>query len=258
MRVRGEGGTVARAKTTDRSDARRRYRAQLAAEAADAAAAEAAADADAVEANVVRGGTATPNVISGGRPRAPRTDARRIDQGGPASAPRLNLLASLRTAATPADLVGDVRAFPQIATRTKAVWLPALLVVATGAAFLVPALAENTIVRLLGQALLAPPAMIPSFLAGMLTQRGSWLAGGVAGLIAGLTVAVVISVSPASASTTTGLDLQNLAFILVAAPVFGVGVGAFSGFYRRFLALSSGPRQQRRPAPGAKGSAKRR
>ena len=248
---------MARAKSTDRSDARRRYRAQLAAEAAEAAAAEAGAE-EAGSPNVVRGGLATPNVISDGRPASARTAARRVAQGAPTAAQRPSLLTSLRSAASPADVAGDLRALPQIATGTKAVWLPALLVVATGAAFLVPALASNTIVRLLGQALLAPPAMIPSFLAGMLTTRGSWLAGGVAGLIAGLTVAVVISLAPGTATTTQGLDLQNLAFILAAAPVFGIGVGAFAGFYRRFLALSSPPRQPRRPAPGSKGSAKRR
>lgn len=248
---------MARAKSTDRSDARRRYRAQLAAEAAEAAASLEAADADAAEGGTTRSGVATPNVISGG-PTAARTSGRRTAQGGAAPVPRPSLLASLRIAASPADVAGDLRALPQIATGTKAVWLPAILVVVTGAAFLVPALAENTIVRLLGQALLAPPAMIPSFLAGMLTPRGSWLAGGVAGLIAGVTVTVIIAIAPAGANPSQGLDVQNLAFILLAAPVFGVGVGAFAGFYRRFLASSAPPRQPRKPAPGPKGSAKRR
>lgn len=255
---------MARAKTTDRSDARRRYRAQLAAEAAAAehAVNEDAADVEITAANVVRGGGAAPNAISSG-PTTSRSSARRTalggaTSGGAASGPRPSLLAALRIAAAPADIAGDLRALPQIATGTKAVWLPAILVVATGAAFLVPALAANTIVRLLGQALLAPPAMIPSFLAGMLTPRGSWLAGGVAGLIAGITVTVIIAIAPAGANPSQGLDVQNLAFILVAAPVFGVGVGAFAGFYRRFLAISSPPRQQRKPVPGARGSAKRR
>jgi len=40
---------------------------------------------------------------------------------------------------------------------------------------------------------------------------------------------------------------QKIAYaqnVLVTAPLFGVAVGAFAGFYRRFLNLSSPQRQQ--------------
>lgn len=233
---------MARAKTTDRAEARRRYRAQLAARAAAGSSALAAAGAD-------LGPEGRPGAEASGRP---------VARAGTGASARPNLLGALRVAAAPADIRGDLEALPLIARRTKSVWLPAVLIVAAGAAFLIPALAENQIVRFLAVALLAPPPMIPAFLAGMLTQRGSWLVGGIAGLISGLTVAVLITVTPGTTSTTAGLDFQNLGFLVIAGPAFGMGVGAFAGFYRRFLALSSPPRQaQRKPNPGAK-SARRR
>ena len=234
---------MARAKTTDRAEARRRYRAQLAAEAA----------AMSGEAATAAGLDAEPQGRAGGG-----ATSRPASRPAPGAAPRPSLLGALRTAAAPADIRGDLQALPVIARRTKSVWLPTVLILGTGAAFLVPALAENQIVRFLAVALLAPPPMIPAFLAGMLTPRGSWLVGGIAGLISGLTVVLLITITPGTTSTTSGLDFQNVGFLVVAGPLFGMGVGAFSGFYRRFLALSAPARQaQRKSNPGAK-SARRR
>lgn len=239
---------MARAKTTDRAEARRRYRALMAA--------EAAAGALDGEEGVPSDGGAMTSTSQRARPVA--APPRGVGSGS-ATQPRMSLLAALRTAAAPADVVDDVRALPWIATRTKAIWLPALLIGATGVAFLIPTLADNAIVRFLGVALLAPPPMIPAFLAGMLTPRASWLAGGIAGLLGGLMVAILITIAPSSASSTQGLDFQNLGFLVVAGPVFGMGVGAFSGFYRRFLALSSPQRQQQRKSgQSSRGPAGRR
>jgi hypothetical protein len=239
---------VARAKTTDRAEARRRYRAQLAAETA-------AASGDA-EPNTLANGQPTPNVLpSSRRASAPAASS------NPATRPvRLGLVQAFRVAAQPADIPGDLRAFPRIARRTKAVWLPTLLIVGTGAAFLIPSLADNQIVRFAGVALLAPPPMIPAFLAGMLTQRGSWLTGGFAGLVSSLLVALLITISPSTTSSTQGLDVQNIGFLILVGPTFGVAVGAFSGFYRRFLALSAPPRQQtsRKSGQGSKTASARR
>lgn len=233
---------MARAKTTDRAEARRRYRAQLAAEAV-----------------AESGEAATVGADLGPESRAgAEASGRAVPRAGVGTTPRPSLLGALRTAAAPADVRGDLQALPVIARRTKSVWLPAVLILGTGAAFLVPALAENQIVRFLAVALLAPPPMIPAFLAGMLTPRGSWLVGGIAGLISGLTVVLLITITPGTTSTTSGLDFQNVGFLVVAGPVFGMGVGAFSGFYRRFLALSAPPRQApRKSNPGAKSGRRR-
>ena len=140
-------------------------------------------------------------------------------------------------------------------------WVPSVLILGTGLAFLVPSLAQNEIVRLVGVAFLAPPPMIPAFLAGMLTPRGSWLTGMIAGLLSGVVVAVLITISPTTTSSTQGLDIQNVGFLAIVGPLFGLSVGAFSGFYRRFLALSTPPRRQqqsRKPSARSKGTAARR
>ncbi|MFZ5854327.1 MAG: hypothetical protein ACOYXS_07490 [Chloroflexota bacterium] len=241
---------MARAKTTDRAEARRRYRAQLAA----------AAGADTDEA--ATGGTdlgpeGRTGVGTNGR-TGPRAGTGAGTGTGTGTTPRPSLLGALRTAAAPADIRGDLRALPVIARRTKSVWLPTVLILGTGAAFLVPTLAENEIVRFLAVAVLAPPPMIPAFLAGMLTPRGSWLVGGIAGLISGLTVVVLITVTPGATSTTSGLDFQNVGFLVLAGPVFGMGVGAFAGFYRRFLALSAPPRRAARKSNPVARSGRRR
>ena len=240
---------MARAKTTHRAEARRRYRAQLAAE-------EAAASSEELAPNVLSSGHPQANVVTSGRPTQARGETTTSSTASPARRP--SVIGAIRIAAAPADIPGDIRALPQIAVRTKAVWVPALLIVGTGTAFLIPALAENAIVRFLGVALLAPPPMIPAFLAGMLTARASWLVGGVAGLLSGLTVAFLLTAAPATTSSTKGLDIQNIGYLLLVGPLFGMGVGAFSGFYRRFLALSSPARQQPRKSNQGSRSSKRR
>ena len=126
-------------------------------------------------------------------------------------------------------------------------WLPSIISIATGLAFFAPDLRSNTIVTFLVQALLAPPAMIPSFLAGFLTRRGSWLVGGIAGIVSAAMAVVIFVGVPGTGSNATTNDYL---MIMLIGPVFGASVGAFAGFYRRFLALSSPNRgQPRRRAP---------
>ena len=58
--------------------------------------------------------------------------------------------------------------FPSIALGTKAVWLPAALIVLGGALLLVESLRSNTIVGLFASVTVSPqPTMIPAFLAGI-------------------------------------------------------------------------------------------
>ena len=107
---------------------------------------------------------------------------------------------------------------------------------------------------LAGQALVYPPPMATSFLAGILAPRASWLAGGIAGLAAAIGFSVLILASP---TFPTGPDAPSreslIGYALVSSPTFGLAIGAFAGFYRRFLQLSNpnrGRRQQGRPQRG--------
>jgi hypothetical protein len=73
-------------------------------------------------------------------------------------------------------------------------------------------------------------------------------------------VALLLTISPSTTSTTQGLDVQNIGFLILLGPLFGVAVGAFAGFYRRFLAMSGPPRDRapRKSGQGSKATSARR
>jgi hypothetical protein len=235
---------VARAKKTERAEARRRYRAATGTEPAEGEVLEA------------------PAIPAAAIPRGAR-DRRPASAGGPdaAAAGRPSFLGSLRAAVGTVDIPGDLRAFPSIVLRSKAGWVPALIVVGTTVAMLIPTLAANELVALAGNVILQPPPMIIAFLAGMLAPRAAWLMGGVMGLLAGIGFMIVAGVSTLNTSsiiTPLGFTylptadqksayLQSIAVnALVTGVVFGIAVGAFAGFYRRFLNMSSPQRQASR------------
>jgi hypothetical protein len=226
---------VARAKRTERAEARRRYR---------AATGGAASTDDGLE---------TPDVPTAAIPRGSR-DRRPSSSTAPATPPRGGFIGTLRAAAGPPDIRGDLRALPDIVLHSRAAWVPALLIVGTTAALLIPSLASNQIVVLAGNVVLQPPPMIIAFLAGMLAPRGAWLMGGILSLFAGIAYVLAVSINTDVLVTplgwtyvvTTGQKLAYAQNVLITAPVFGVAVGAFAGFYRRFLNMSSPARQAQR------------
>jgi hypothetical protein len=229
---------VARAKRTERAEVRRRYRQTLAAETA--------------------GADVTPDATI---PAAARTPATRAPAAPPAAttpAQRPTLLSSLRGAVGPADVRGDLAALPFLATRTKAIWVPLLAAVATAVVAFAAGAQGNIVVVLLFQAFLVPPPMAASFLGGILAPRASWLVGGIVGLAAGILFSIVIVAAPdatlyglfrADPSVPVPQDFraQYVAQALVLSPLLGLVVGAFAGFYRRFLRVMN-PNSQRRQA----------
>jgi hypothetical protein len=119
---------------------------------------------------------------------------------------------------------------------------------------LIPTLAANQIVVLAGNVILQPPPMIIAFLAGMLAPRGAWLMGGLLSVLAGIAYVIVVTVNTDVLMTPLGFTYvvsadQKIAYatnVLVTAPLFGIAVGAFAGFYRRFLNMSTPQRQAAR------------
>jgi len=223
---------VARAKRTERADSRRRYRAATAG----------APDVDAA---------GLPAVPAAAVPRDQRDRRPSGSAPGAPPPPRPSFLTSLRTAAGPVDIRGDLRAFPSIVLHSKAALVPGAIVVGTTAAMMIPSLAANQFVVLAGNVILQPPPMIIAFLAGMLAPRGAWLMGGLAGLASGIAYVLVVTVNTDVLMTPLGFTYlvstdQKLAYaqnVLITAPVFGIAVGAFAGFYRRFLNMSAPQRQ---------------
>jgi hypothetical protein len=223
---------VARAKRTERAEARRRYR--------EATSGGQEGD-DALE---------VPAVPAAAVPRQAR-DRRPSSQQAATPAQGTGFMASLRAAAGPADLRGDLRALPSVLLRSKAGLIPGLVIVVTAGALFVPALAANPLVVMAGNIILQPPPMIIAFLAGMLAPRAAWLMGGLMSVLAGVAYVLVVTVNTDVLITPLGFtyvvsSAQKLGYaqsVLISAPVFGIAVGAFAGFYRRFLNLSANQRQ---------------
>lgn len=219
---------MARAKRTDRAEARRRHRALAAEPLADEPVAPAPASTSSA-----RAGT-----------RAATS---------PSSAPagRVGIVEAFRRSTGPADIRGDLALLPWLARHTKAIWVPAVVVAVATILLVLPEGRSNPWVILAGQALVLPPPMATSFLAGILAPRGSWLAGGIAGLFAAIGYSfLVLTVAPAASPTVVDEAAPApgslIAYALISSPLFGVAIGAFAGFYRRFLAMSS-PNRGRRP-----------
>lgn len=225
---------MARAKRTERADARRRYRA-------------------ATEQDIDTTGE-TLAVPAAAVPRDQRDRRPTGSAPGAPPPPRPSFMSSLRAAAGPVDIRGDLRAFPSIALRSKAAIIPGLVILGTTVAMMVPSLAANQFVAMAGNVILQPPPMIIAFLAGMLAPRGAWLMGGLAGLASGIAYVLVVTVNTDVLVTPLGFTYlvsteQKVAYaqnVLVTAPVFGIAVGAFAGFYRRFLNMSAPQRQAAR------------
>lgn len=224
---------MARAKRTDRADARRRYRVAVATE-----------DPDEIIPVAARPTRApTPNTLSGTASSAP-----------PA---RPGVFSSMRSAFQPADIRGDLRALPDIALRTKALIVPIGLAIAAGGLFYYLGDTSNIIAVLAFQALVVPPPLASSFLGGLLAPRASWLVGGIVGLACSIVFAVVALLYPdstAAGTTASGVTPEEarnaILFSFAVSPTLGLAVGAFAGFYRRFLRSASPnpPRRSSKPS----------
>jgi len=286
---------VARAKRTDRAEARRKYRAYLLAQ-------EEAGVADETGAAATPG--AAPAKTFRGR------DPRSVTPLAPTV--RLGIVAAARAAYRTPHYIDDIRTAPALIFRSNAIWPVAAICVAAGAYFSVRLSSGNygndPVLPALYQFLFFPVPLLPPMIAGFFAPRSTWLAGIIASFIATMTLVVVVglaagkftnsagglsvgspepsstvvatangsvsetplataspapSASPSpsgatssSSGTTTGTtfgDLLNLAVILLAQSLaFGALMAALSGWYKRFLALTSGPR--RPPASKSGGS----
>jgi hypothetical protein len=215
---------VARAKRTDRAEARRKYRAYLLEQQeAEAAAAEG------------------PDGAAGG---SGPTTARAIGpKPGPAATPgaRLGIVAAARAAYRQPHYLDDVRNVG-VVLRSNAIWPVLLLCLASGAYAVIRQVDVNdSIWVFLLQFIFFPVPLLPSMLAGFLAPRSTWLAGLIASFVATVTLIAVIAVRPEALGTSINL-LALAAQQLPSALAFGALMGALSGWYKRFLAFTSGPR----------------
>jgi hypothetical protein len=220
-----KGETVARAKRTDRAEARRRYRAEM----ADVEGADESVDAVAASSS---------------------TDAKpRQRSGSPQfSSPsgRIGMGAAFRQSIHPVNLREDLRSLPWLAIHTKALWLPSLITIVSAIAFAITQ-GEDFITRFGFAYFVQTPAIGSVFLAGFLAPRASWLLGAIVGLIAAIAYSAVIA-SVALGTEQTGLARDAMLSSIFLSPVMGALFAAAAAWYRRFLQLSNPNRGRRAEA----------
>jgi hypothetical protein len=228
--------TVARAKRTERAEARRRYRA---AAGFDPATDDLEGDEPAVD--PARGSSS--RSASGSAGRSATT----------APVGRVGFIDAFRQSIRPLHVRPDVAALPWIAVHTKAIWVPVLITLlstivtaATGATDMVTGLLFTYFVVF--------PAIGGVFIAGFLAPRASWLCGMVVGLVSAFCY-VLLGLSgrlPAPFAEQFNLNTTGAAVsAFIYSPLMGAFFAAGAAWYRRFLALSS-PNRNRRASQNAK------
>ena len=224
---------MARAKSTHRAEARRRYRAQLAE--SDGVLTDEAGDEVAPTANA--------------RPGAPST---------PTPPPaRPSLVYAFRTSFRQANVREDIAYLPTLVVGTKAVWLPVLLSIASAVTLVAIGLNTFTILFFQYFAYILPVGAL--FLAGFLAPRASYLAG----LLVGAAATVVLGVTLAAGVLGTELDSAELGPNIlingfVTSTIGGALVSSAAAWYKRFLRLANPNRGARRPPARGKPAPRRR
>jgi hypothetical protein len=236
---------VARAKRTDRAEARRQYRAYLAAQAE----AQAAAEAEETE---------TPSEDRGASTRPARP--RELDSG-PVPGVRLGIVGSAKAASRTPHYLDDLRNVGPLVVGTKAVWPVAALCLFAALisyprmnAQTVPA--NDAILSIVFQFVLYPLPLLPPMIAGFFAPRSTWLAGMLASAIAVVTLVVVLAatrmpIESVNGQIASGRAIQDVGVVgvtvswLSAALPFGALIGAGAGWYKRFLDYMGAGSQRR-------------
>lgn len=226
--ARTSGVTVARAKRTARADARRRYRAEHQVLEDEAEDLDRTASSDS------------------GAARSSSAGAK----SAPAPAQRMSIGAAFRQSFRPLDARGDLVALPWIATRTKALWLPLLLVIGSTVAFAIT-LGSDLVTQFMFMYFVQTPAIGGVFIAGFMAPRASWLLGLIVGLVSAICYSALIlgysgAVADAAgeqAAAQGAQDAITAAFLL--SPTMGIFFAAAAAWYRRFLNLSNPNRARR-------------
>jgi hypothetical protein len=219
------GGPVARAKRTDRADARRRHRAQL------AGTDEAALEEDALPA------AAPSKPRAAAPPRPGRATASTTTP--PRPAPAGGIRNAFRLAFHPLTLREDLALFPRLLLH-RAFWLPVLIAaIVTGA---VIAFQGRELISQFGLTYFVyPPPLGALFLAGFLAPRASYLIGAAVGVVTAFLLGFVVASVPNLFTGATFVD--GLIAGLATSPLAGAFMAAAAAWYRRFLYLASPARQ---------------
>jgi hypothetical protein len=232
------GDTVARAKGTDRAEARRRYRAIVKAQEEAEAGSEGRSTATAT--------TAAPGARSRGR------GSQALKPTPQQAAQKPGFIGAAKAAYRQAHYREDLSLVVPLVTRSFAVW-PVLVmtIIAVPLALALPKSADNPVLAVI-LFVFNPTPLLPSMVAGFLAPRATWLAGLIDAFITGtgFLVLVVLANGQIPGVVKIAPDQAPIAFIQIMsyALPFGAVMAAGTGWYKRFLAAMPGsaPRQQRR------------
>jgi hypothetical protein len=218
---------VARAKRTDRAEARRRNRAILAAP-LDEADIDSTVDADAPAAAVSPRRAA--NTAARTRPGAAAT---------PTPQPRPGVASAFKGSFTPLDWRADLRALPRL-LRTRAFLAPT---VASGLAFILVVLVPSSFSVAFYQYFSYQLPVGAVFIAGFFAPRASYLLGGL------VAVASVLFQLPLFA----GSPIDTTLGAMVSGAIYGGLFAAAAAWYRRFLSRAN-PNRGRPTTPTSRRS----
>ena len=213
---------MARAKRTQRAEARRRYRA----------------------ANNLE----EPVDLDEGPASSPTRAASSSATGSPKPSARVGMTTAFRASFRPLNIREDIAALPTLVLST-ALWVPVLIIIA-GTVMIASSRGGSLGLFAFENFLEAP--VIPAFIAGLLAKRASWLIGAFVGLAAAAGYAIVLLYFPTSISTTVPTQTQVPELVVrafVTAPIWGAFFAAAAAWYRRFLRLSS-PNRARQASKG--------
>lgn len=203
---------MARAKNTDRAEARRRYREQQRA------------------------------TEAGEQP----TSLMDVQPAAPPPSSSGSIFGSIRMP----DVRADIRALPGMIASNRKLWLPFLLLIVSfvlAVALTKELLPDSigSIAALYVQLTLPPTSLFVFFLGGFLAPRGSWLVGAVLGLFDGVLWSLLFVISPkaeidgsAGSPTTAGGNPTDYLSVIALAVGIGILAGGFAAWYRAFLRQS--------------------
>ena len=163
---------MARAKRTERAEARRRHRAATAADPA----------ADTID------GVASPTTS----PRSTSSTASKTSAGDKTPVPggRMGFMDAFRASIRPIHVRQDLASLPWIAIHTKALWIPLLITIASTVAVI--GTQGGSISQFMFAYFIQTPAIGGVFIAGFLAPRASWLLGVVVGLVAAVCYGILV------------------------------------------------------------------
>ena len=157
------------------------------------------------------------------------------------------------------DVREDIAALPWIAIHTQALWLPLADHRRRARSFIVVTERRRTrSASSCSRTSSRRPAIGGVFIAGFLAPRASWLLGVVVGFVVGdLLRRSWSSAFPTSISVRRTADRGSYArdvvvSALILSPIIGAFFAAAAAWYRRFLALSSPNRGNKKPSQTAK------